>query len=84
MDRVIIFATLIVGVVFAGGLVAALLRFGWYSWLAFDGAAAIGFTLTRPTSYAISRRIKQQDPNWDATKVDGTENAIPGPAAPVA
>ena len=80
MDRLSIFLTLIVGAIFTGGLAAAVLSFGWYSGLAIDGAVAIGFALTRPTSYATSRRIKRQDPNVDATKVDRVKSVVSGPA----
>jgi hypothetical protein len=38
--------------------------------------------LTWPISYAVSRRIKRQDPGWDATKVDRVDGVIPDPAAP--
>lgn len=82
MDRLSIFLTIIVGAMITGGLVAIVLSLGWYSWPAIGGAAAVGVVLTWPASYAISRRIKQQDPNWDATKVDRVEGVIPDPAAP--
>jgi hypothetical protein len=64
-----------------GALVAGVLSLGWYSWAAIGGAAALGVALTWPASYAISRRIKRQDPNWDATKVDRVEGIIPDPSA---
>jgi type IV secretory pathway TrbD component len=82
MDRLSIFLTLIVGAMITGGLVAVVLSLGWYSWPAIGGAAALGVVLTWPVSYAISRRIKRQDPNWDATKVDRVEGVIPDPSAP--
>ncbi|MDP3959504.1 MAG: hypothetical protein Q8Q26_05440 [Pseudorhodobacter sp.] len=82
MDRLSIFLTLIVGAMVTGGLVAVVLSLGWYSWPAIGGAAALGVALTWPASYAISRRIKRQDPNWDATKVDRVESVIPDPSAP--
>lgn len=82
MDRLSIFLTIIVGAMITGGLVALVLSFGWYSWLAIGGAAALGVALSWPASYAISRRIKRQDPNWDATKVDRVDGVIPDPSAP--
>lgn len=82
MDRLSIFLTIVVGAMITGGLVAVVLSIGWYSWLAIGGAAALGVALTWPASYAISRRVKRQDPNWDATKVDQVDSVIPDPAAP--
>ena len=82
MDRLSIFLTVIVGAMITGGLVTVVLSLGWYSWAAIGGAAALGVVLTWPASYAISRRIKRQDPNWDATKVDRVQGVIPDPSAP--
>jgi drug/metabolite transporter (DMT)-like permease len=82
MDRLSIYLTLAVGAIVTGTLVVIVLSFGWYSWPAIGGAAALGMALTWPASYAISRRIKNQDPNWDATKVDKVEGVIPDPSAP--
>ena len=82
MDRLSIFLTIIVGAMVTGGLVTVVLSLGWYSWPAIGGAAALGVVLTWPASYVISRRIKRQDPNWDATKVDRVEGVIPDPSAP--
>lgn len=82
MDRLSIFLTIIVGAMITGGLVVIVLSLGWYSWPAIGGAAALGVVLTWPASYAISRRIKRQDPNWDATKVDRVDGLIPDAAAP--
>lgn len=82
MDRLSIFLTLAVGAVVTGGLITVVLSLGWYSWAAIGGAAALGVVLTWPVSYAISRRIKREDPNWDSTKVDRVEGVIPDPSAP--
>jgi len=82
MDRLSILLTLVVGAMVTGGLVVVVLSLGWYSWPAIGGAAALGMALTWPASYAISRRIKREDPNWDATKVERVEGVIPDSAAP--
>ncbi len=82
MDRLSIFLTLIVGAMITGAFVTVVLSLGWYSWPAIGGATALGVVLTWPASYVISRRIKRQDPNWDATKVDRVEGTVPDPAAP--
>ena len=82
MDRLSIFLTLAVGSVVTGSLVTAVLVLGWYSWPAIGGAAGLGFLLSWPASYFISRRIKPQDPDWDETKVDRVQGVIPDPSAP--
>lgn len=82
MDRLSIFLTLAVGAMVTGGLVTAVLSMGWYSWPAIGGAAVLGLLLTWPASYAISRRIKRQDPDWDAKRIDKVEGVIPDPTAP--
>lgn len=82
MDRLSIFLSLAVGAVVTGGLIIAVLSVGWYSWLAIGGAAVVGFLLTWPVSYLVSRRIKRKDPNWDETKVDRVSTQIPDPTAP--
>ena len=82
MDRLSIYLTLIVGAMVTGGLVTVVLSLGWYSWTAIGGAAIVGVLFTWPVSYAISRRIKRDDPEWDASKVDRVKGVIPDPAAP--
>ena len=82
MDRLSIFLTLAVGAMVTGSLVTLVLALGWYSWTAIGVAAVIGVLLTWPISYLISRRIKRQDPDWDAKKVDRVDGAIPDPSAP--
>lgn len=82
MDRLSIFLTLAVGSVVTGSLIVAVLSLGWYSWFAIGAAVLAGFLLTWPLSYAISRRIKRQDRNWDETKVDKVHGVVPEPSAP--
>lgn len=81
MDRLSIYLTFMVGSVTTGGLVVAVMTLGWYSWLAIGVAAAIGFVIAWPISYAISRWIKRRDKGWDETRVDDVESVIPDPAA---
>lgn len=81
MDRLSIYLTLVVGSLVTGSLVTMVLSLGWYSWPAIAGATGLGLLLTWPASYAISRRIKRQDINWDATKVDQVKGIIPDPDA---
>jgi hypothetical protein len=81
MDRLSIILTLIVGPVVTGGLIIAVMSLGWVSWLAIGGAAAVGFLLTWPASYLISRRIKRQDPGWDESRVDDVDGIVPDPSA---
>lgn len=84
MDRLSIFLTLAVGAAITGTLVILVLILGWYSWPAIVVAALVGFLLTWPASYLISRRIKRQDPNWDASKGDKAQRGMPDTSAPEA
>ena len=81
MDRLSIFLTLIVGSALTGGLIVAVLALGAYSWPAIGGTAATGFLLTWPASYAISRRIKRQDPGWDENRAAVADGMVPDPSA---
>lgn len=82
MDRLSLVLTLVIGSMLTGGLIILVLSLGWYSWSAIGGATAIGAVLTWPVSRAISRRIKRQDPGWNATRVDRVAGVIADPAAP--
>lgn len=81
MDRLSIVLALVVGSVATGTLIIAVLTLGWYSWPAIAAAIAVGALLTLPASYAISRRIKRQDPNWDETKADKVASSLPATSA---
>lgn len=82
MDRLSIFLTLVVGATVTGGLVTLVLVLGWYSWAAIGGAAALGMLLSWPASYAVSRRIKRRDPDWDESRVKQVDRTLPDPNAP--
>jgi hypothetical protein len=82
VDRLSIILTLVVGPVVMGGLIITVMSLGWYSWPAIGGAAAVGFLVTWPLSYIVSRRIKRRDPDWDETKVRRVEKGIPDASAP--
>ena len=82
MDRLSIFLTLIVGSLVTGTLITIVLSMGWYSWPAIGGAAALGFALSWPASYLVSRRIKRNDTDWDETQVDQVDGIVPAPKAP--
>lgn len=82
MDRLSMYLTIVVGALITGTLVTITLILGWYSWPAIGTAAAIGIIITWPASYAISRRIKRKDSDWDETKVDRVDGIIPDPKAP--
>jgi len=82
MDRLSIYLTLIVGAVVTGSLITIVLSMGWYSWPAIGGAAALGFALSWPASYLISRRIKRNDTGWDETRVERVDGIVPDPGAP--
>lgn len=82
MDRLSIYLTIVVGALVTGTLVTIVLILGWYSWPAIAAAAAVGMIVTWPASYAISRRIKRMDSDWDDSKADRAQGIIPDPKAP--
>jgi len=65
MDRLSIVLTLITGSVLVGGFVIVILSLGYYDWRVIAGAVVVGFLLTWPAAYAISRWIKREDPVWE-------------------
>ena len=69
------------GAVLVGGLVIIVLSLGWYNWVAIATAVVIGFVLSWPAAYFISRKVKRADPDWDETRVDETDS-VPRPGAP--
>lgn len=81
MDRLSILLTLMTGAVLTGGLAIAAFTLGYYSWPVIIGVAAIGFALSWPVAYVISRRIKRRDEDWDDSKAKKT-GVVPDPGAP--
>lgn len=76
MDRLSIYLTMMTGAVLTGGLVIAAFSLGYYSWPPILGAVAVGYALSWPAAYVISRAIKRDDPSWDETRKDRTD-AVP-------
>ena len=64
MDRLSILLTLMTGSVLVGGFVITVLSMGFYAWQPLASAIALGLILTWPVAYAISRKIKRDDPGW--------------------
>lgn len=81
MDRLSFFLTLMTGAVLVGGLVIIVLALGWYNWIAIGVAGVIGFVLSWPVAYLISRKMKRADPDWDETRAKKTD-AVPRPDEP--
>ena len=81
MDRLSIVISMLTGAAITGVLTVIAFTMGYYNWYAIGGAAIIGFVLAWPTAYLVSRRIKENDPSWDADKVKDTGLA-PKPSAP--
>lgn len=81
MDRLSIFLTLMTGAVLTGGLLIGSFTLGYYNWYAILGSAAVGFALSWPSAYLISRQIKRNDPAWDHRKVENT-GTLPDPNGP--
>lgn len=72
MDRLSILLTLMTGAVLTGVLVITAFSFGWYGWLPIVGSALVGYLLSWPAAYFISRLTKLRDPNWDHRRVEKT------------
>lgn len=81
MDRLSLLFSIMTGAVLTGALVITSFSLGFYSWPAILGSAIIGFVLSWPFAYLLSRRTKRRDPNWDHTRADRTD-AVPRPAEP--
>jgi len=81
MDRLSLFLTLATGPVTTGGLVIAAMSMGYYNWPVIGTAALIGFLLSWPVAYLVSRRIKRDDPDFDHTRKDEA-GIIPDPGGP--
>jgi len=79
MDRLSVFLTFMTGPVLVGGLVITVLSLGYFTWPAIIGAVVIGFVLSWPVAYLISRMIKRDDPDWDETRVERTDS-VPRPS----
>jgi len=82
MDRLSMFLTFMTGSVLTGGLVIFAFSLGLFNWTAILICAAIGFILSWPTGYVISRLIKKNDPGFDHTKVEDVDTPIPKPGSP--
>lgn len=83
MDRLSLVLVLATGPVLAGGFIITVTSFGLYGWVYLLPAGVIGWLLSWPVGYVISRRIKRQDPNFDHTN-RGSEGVLPDPSAPEA
>ena len=81
MDRLSLFLILATGPVIAGGFIIILMSFGLYGWVYLLPAGVIGWLLGWPAGYAISRRIKRKDPNFDHKK-GANDGILPDPSAP--
>jgi len=65
MDRLSIFLTLMTGAVLTGAVVTTFFVLGMYSWTAVMVAVAIGWGLSWPVAYLVSRYIKRNDPDFN-------------------
>jgi len=68
MDRLSIFLTLMTGAVLTGAVVTTFFTLGIYNWIAVGTAVAVGWGLSWPAAYLVSRYIKRNDPNHDHTR----------------
>jgi amino acid transporter len=81
MDRFSNLLTPMTGAVLTGTIVIAAFSMGYYGWPTIITAALVGFLLSWPVAYAISRLAKRNDRNWDHTRVDRTDR-VPRPGDP--
>ncbi|TCM76175.1 hypothetical protein [Rhodovulum steppense] len=80
MDRLSIMLTPVTGAVITGFIVIILFSLGFYSWTAVAIGAGIGCVLAWPAAFIVSRRIKENDPFWQADRP--RLGGFPGPNAP--
>lgn len=81
MDRLSLVLSILTGAVVTGVLTVIALASGWYGWTPILAAAIIGFSASWPAAFAISRRIKREDPHFDHRRIDATERRLPEPGA---
>lgn len=79
MDRLSILLSILTGAMIAGTVVVTGFALGFQSYWVILLAAALSLLVAWPTAYAISRRIKRNDPNWHR-KSD--PKVLPDPDAP--
>lgn len=68
MDRLGMYVFLAAGIAVPGTLVIIVMALGIYDFWAIAGSAAIGLALSLPASQWAARRIKKEDPEWDARR----------------
>lgn len=68
MDRLSIILTLLTGAVLTGGVITTFFTLGIYNWTAVVIAVAVGWGLSWPAAYLISRYVKRNDPDFDHTR----------------
>ena len=81
MDRLSNLLTLMTGAVITGTIVIVAFTLGYYGWTTILIAAIVGFALSWPAAYAISRMTKKNDANWDHTRARHTDKT-PRPGEP--
>lgn len=82
MDRLSFFLTLMTNAVLVGSFLTIVLVMGYYTWPAIVGAVILGFVLSWPAAYVVSRWIKKEDPEFDHTRIKRTKGAPVNPSAP--
>lgn len=79
MDRLSLILSLVSGSLITGALVITVLTLGYYNWWAIGGAVVVGFALAWPSAYLVSRRIKNNDPEWSPHRDPFEHGPIPRP-----
>ncbi|SFS15749.1 hypothetical protein [Yoonia litorea] len=80
MDRLSIFLTLPIGAVICGAIAIVAMSLGFYNWPVIIGGLIVGYALSWPVSYYVSRRIKRNDNGFDHRRVEDV-GPIPNPNA---
>ncbi len=59
---------LMTNAVIVGALIVFVLTMGWVGFVPIFGAIILGFALAWPASILVAKRIKAEDPAWNAEK----------------
>ncbi|WP_281984298.1 hypothetical protein [Thalassorhabdomicrobium marinisediminis] len=82
MDRLSFVLTLVANAVLVGSLLTLVLALGYYTWPPIVAAIVVGFILSWPAAFLVSRWIKRDDPEFDHTRIERTKGAPVNPNKP--
>lgn len=82
MDRLAFYMALMAAWALAGTFVIIAFLLGYYTVWGIVVAAGLGFLLAYPVGYWISRKVKEDDPNWNPRHDPGDFGTVPPKDAP--